>query len=181
MAFEDHQGMIDRLSIGSVVETQLLLPVRRVGGGVQVQHDLAAPAHLVAGMLHKPLQQQGVQAHPIAGRKSILPTAEGGLGSERVTQGSVTEELKGRVMAQTIGVVGVFITGHDLIEPLAKQAEQRVLHLPRAASVGQGSHYAGRQPSVVVELTERQQTRIAGDLPAAKIRPQTTSGARQAI
>jgi len=140
VALEDQQGMINRLAVGAVVEAELLLPVRGIRRGIQVEHDLAACAHLLGTELDEPLQQQAVPAHPVAAGEGVFPAAERGLGGQRLAHRAVRDELEGGVVTQTVGVVGVFVAGHDLIEPLPQQARQRVIHLLRAPRVGQGPH-----------------------------------------
>ena len=62
-----------------------------------------------------------VQAHQIADGRRVLPAAEGGLGAERVAQFLISDDLQQRIVTQTIGVVGIFVAGHDLINTLPQQ------------------------------------------------------------
>ena len=72
-------------------------------------------------------------------------------------------------MAQTVGVVGIFVAGHDLIDALPQQ-RQRVMAqavvLPRIAEPR--GQVAG-QMMALIEGAQRQQTGITGDLAAGKI------------
>jgi hypothetical protein len=56
--------------------------------------------------------------HQIAGRRSVLPAAERRLGTEGVAQRLIGDDLQHGIVAQTIGIVGIFISGHDLVDPL---------------------------------------------------------------
>ena len=71
-------------------------------------------------------QQSVVQAHQIAGGRRVLPAAERGLGAERVAQFLIGDDLQHGIVAQTVGVVGVFVAGDDLIDALPQQG-QRVM------------------------------------------------------
>ena len=81
----------------------------------------------------------------------------------------IGDDLQHRIVAQTIGIVGVFVAGDDLVDALAQQFERIVtdaLVLPRIAE--QRSQIAG-QMMALVEGAQRQQAGVAGDLPAGKI------------
>ena len=64
------------------------------------------------------LAQQVVGVHQIASGRGVLPATEGGLGAERVGQFLIGDDLQHGIVAQTIGIVGVFISGHDLVDAL---------------------------------------------------------------
>ena len=72
-------------------------------------------------------------------------------------------------MAQAIGVVGVFIAGHDLIDALSQQ-RQRVMAYPFVMSrVTEELDPGAGQTMAFVKGAQRQQTGVASDLPAGKI------------
>ena len=72
-------------------------------------------------------------------------------------------------MAQAIGVVGVFIACHDLIDALSQQ-RQRVMAYPFVISrVTEGLDPGAGQTMAFVESAQRQQTGVTGDLAAGKI------------
>jgi len=70
------------LAVGTVEKTQLLLAVRGVVGGVDVEQDFATLADLFATETDELLQQDIVEARQIASRSRVLPAAERGLGAE---------------------------------------------------------------------------------------------------
>src|SRR5256885_1250395 len=128
VAFEDQHGMIHVLAVGSVEEAELLLAVGRIVGGIEIEQDLAALQDLLAAEADELLAQPVVPAHQIASRRDILPTAEGGLGAERNPEFLIGDELQQGIVAQTIGVIGIFVSGHDLIDALPQQHRRIVLH-----------------------------------------------------
>ena len=72
-------------------------------------------------------------------------------------------------MAQTIGIVGVFVSGHDLVDALPQQRQRimaQAVVLPRIAELR--GPVAG-QMMALIEGAQGQQTSIAGDLAAGKI------------
>ena len=72
-------------------------------------------------------------------------------------------------MAQTIGVVGVFIAGHDLIDALSQQ-RQRVMAYPFVMSrVTEELDPGAGQTMAFVKGAQRQQTGVTGDLASGKI------------
>ena len=46
----------------------------------------------------------------IASRGNVLPTAEGGLGTERNPEFLIGDDLQQGIVAQTIGVIGIFVS-----------------------------------------------------------------------
>src|SRR5664279_1811831 len=76
---EDEQGMIDATIISAVVEAELLLAIGGIGGGVDIQHDLAGGGHAGAAQLRKAATQATIHGHPIAHGEAVFPAAEGGL------------------------------------------------------------------------------------------------------
>src|SRR5512146_1331147 len=126
VALEDQHGVIHVLVVGAVEKAELLLAVSGIVGGVDIQQDLPALAHLRATDAEEDFQQGVVQPHQIAGGRSILPAAQRGLRAERVAQLLIGDDLQQRIMAQAVGVVGVFVAGDDLVNALAQQ-QQRVM------------------------------------------------------
>ena len=118
VALEDQHRVIHVLTIGTIEEAELLAAMSGIVCGVDVQQDLTTFADLVATETNELLQQSVVQAYQIAARRCILPAAESRLGAECLSQFLIGDDLQQRIVAQTIRVVGVFISGHDLIDAL---------------------------------------------------------------
>lgn len=114
--------MIHVLTIGTVEEAELLAAMSGIVGGVDVQQDLASFADLLAAETNELPAQSVVQAYQIAARRCILPTAESGLGAEWVSQFLIGKDLQERIVAQAIGVIGVLIARHDLVEALPQKS-----------------------------------------------------------
>ena len=119
--------MIQVLAVGSVEEAELLLAVGGIVGGIEVEQDLAALTNLIAAETDELLTPSVIEAHQIAGGRRVLPAAEGGLGTERVSQFLIGDDLQHRIVTQAIGVVGVLISGDDLVEALPEQGQRVVL------------------------------------------------------
>ena len=83
VSFKDQHGMIHVLTVNAVEEAELLLAVSGIVGGIEIEQDLAALQDLVATAADEVLAPEVVQAHPIASRGNVFPTAEGRLGAER--------------------------------------------------------------------------------------------------
>ncbi|HTC79795.1 MAG TPA: hypothetical protein VK657_14365, partial [Terriglobales bacterium] len=126
--------MIHMLAVGSIEEAELLLAVSRIVGGIEIEQELAALANLVAAEADELLAQPVVGVHQIAGGRRVLPAAERGLGTERVAQFLIGDDLQHGIVAQTVGVVGVFVAGHDLID---------AIHWPCCGSAGGGVTVSG--------------------------------------
>ena len=169
VALEDQHGMIHVLAVGPVEEAELLLAVGGIVGGVEIEQDLATLADLLPAEADELLAEPVVPAHQIASRGSVLPTAEGGLGAERDTEFLIGDDLQQGIVAQTIGVIGVFISGDDLIDALPQQRGRVVLHAVRLTRVAEAFGPVPRQMMALIEGAQGQQTGVAGDLAAGKI------------
>ncbi len=169
MAFKDQHGVIHMLAVGAVEEAELLLAVRGIVGGIEIEQDLAALANRVATETDELLAQQVVGVHQVAGGRRVLPAAERGLGTERVAQFLIGDDLQQGIVAQTIGIVGVFVSGHDLVDALPQQSQRimaQAVGLPRIAELR--GPVVG-QMMALIEGAQGQQTGIAGDLAPGKI------------
>jgi len=72
-------------------------------------------------------------------------------------------------VAQTIGVIGIFVSDHDLIEALSQQHRRIVLHALFLTWVTEAFGPVPSQMMALIEGAQRQQTGVAGDLAARKI------------
>ena len=85
-----------------------------------------------------------------AGARRVLPAAEGGLGTQRVAEFLIGDDLQHGIVAQTVGIVGIFVAGDDLVDALSQQF-QRVMTdavvLPRIAE--QRGQIAGQMMALV--------------------------------
>ena len=107
--------------------------------------------------------------HQIAGGRRVLPAAERGLRTQRVAQFLIGDDLQQRIVAQTIGVVGVFIPGHDLIEALSQQGQRIMAQAVVLPRIAEWRGPVAGQMMALIEGAQRQQAGIAGDLAPGKI------------
>ena len=169
MPLEDQHGVIHVLVIGAIEEAKLLLAMGRIVDRVDIQQDLALPAHQLTTDTDENLQQGVVQPYPIAGRRRILPAAEGGLGAEPVAQLLIGDDLQQRVVAQAVGVVDIFVAGHDLIDALPQQKQRVVPDAILLTRITEPLSQVASQVMALIEGAQRQQTGVAGDLSPGKI------------
>src|SRR5882762_8708561 len=94
VTLKDQQGVIHVLVITTIEETELLLTVRWIVGGIDIQQDLSPFANLFSADLYKPIEQRILQLEEIARRGRVLPAAKSGLGSERFTERLIGKNLK---------------------------------------------------------------------------------------
>jgi hypothetical protein len=72
-------------------------------------------------------------------------------------------------MPQAVGVIRVFVAGHDLIDALLQQ-HQRVMAYPaRLSRIAEELDQVAGQMMAFVKSPQRQQTGITGDLASGKI------------
>lgn len=106
------------LAESAVEEDELLLAMGRIVDGVDVEQNLSTLADLVAADLDELPAQQIVGEHQIASGRHVSPATVRGLRTERVAKPVIGGDLQRRIVTQTIGVVGVFISGHYLVDAL---------------------------------------------------------------
>jgi hypothetical protein len=113
--------MVHVLVVGAVEETELLLAVRGIVGGIDIQQNLAALADLPATETNELLQERIVQMHQAARGRCVFPAAESRLRAERLSQFLIGDDLQGGIMAQAVGIVGVLVAGDDFLDALPQQ------------------------------------------------------------
>ena len=84
----------------------------RIVGGIDIEQNLTALAHLTAAETDELLDQSVVEVHQVAGARRVLPAAQGGLGAERVAEFLIGDD---RSMGswRRRSIVGVFVAGDD--------------------------------------------------------------------
>ena len=93
VALEDEHGVVHVLVVGAIEKTELLLAVRGIVGGIDIEQDRAALAHLVAAETDELLDQSVIEVHQVAGTRRVLPAAQGRLGAERVAEFLIGDDL----------------------------------------------------------------------------------------
>jgi hypothetical protein len=81
----------------------------------------------------------------------------------------IGDDLQHGIVTQTIGIVGIFVSGHDLIDALPQQRCRimaQAIVLPRIA---EASGQVAGQMMALIEGAQGQKTGIARDLAAGKI------------
>src|SRR5438128_1258018 len=78
-------------------------------------------------------------------------------------------DLQQGIVAQTIGIIGVFVSGDDLIDALPQQRWRIVLHALFLTWVAEAFGPVPSQMMALIEGAQRQQTGVAGYLAAGKI------------
>ncbi len=92
VALEDQHRVI-HVAVGAVVEAELLLAMRGIVSGIDIQEDLAAPVDLLTTETNALNQQCIVQAHQVTDGRRIFPAADSRLGAERLSQFLIGDDL----------------------------------------------------------------------------------------
>ena len=169
MALEDQHGVIHVLAVATVEEAELLLAVGGIVGGIDVEQNLATLADLVTAEADELLAQPVVVVHQIAGGRRVLPATEGGLGAERVAQFLIGDNLQHGIVAQTVGVVGIFVAGDNLINALPQQHQRIMMQAVVLPRIAEASGPVTSQMMALIKGSQRQQTGVAGNLATGKI------------
>src|SRR5258708_22466384 len=90
------------LVVSAVEEAELLLAVRGVIGGIEVEQNLTALAYLVAAEMDELLDQSVIEVHQVAGARRVLPAAKGGLRAQRVAEFLIGDDLQHGIVSQSV-------------------------------------------------------------------------------
>ena len=115
-SFEEKQRMIHVLIVGPIKETEHLLAVARIVGGIRVDNKFLGDGVLGIAMLQEPLKRGGPELVVGLLVGVILQTRERGLRGQRI--GFPNDGLENGIAAQGVGVVTVLIACGDLINSL---------------------------------------------------------------
>ena len=161
----DDQRKVLILSVVAVKQSQLLLAVGRIVGGVQVERDRGGEPAAVA--LLEPLNAGGdVEVDELLEhrrRGQVLEPRQRRLRRQRlVLRQPVGDELEGRIVAQRVVIVAVLVAGEDAEHALAEHRRQRLPAI--RLGIDQARRHALRELPTLIELPQRQQPRVAGHL-----------------
>ena len=81
----------------------------------------------------------------------------------------IGDDLHHGIVAQAVGIVGVFVSGDDLIDALSQQCQRIMAHAVILAQIAQACSPVAGQIMVLIEGAQRQQTGITGDPAPGKI------------
>ena len=161
-------GQVAVLVVVAVKERELLLAVRLVVGGVQVQDDPRRRRGAVPG--HEQLEKDVGQPVQLAATEAILPARQRGLRAQigvALRQAS-GDHFEDRVGAQPVGVVAVFVAGGDLVDALAEQVVHGMADLAGLARVvHQTGHLRGKAEGLI-DRGEQHEPAVGGDVTAIK-------------
>src|SRR5215470_11379018 len=166
---EDQHRMVPVLPVGAVEETELLLPVGGIIGGIEIEQDLAALSDLVATEANELLAPGVAQVHKIASTSGVFPTAERRLRTQSIAQFLIGDDLQQWIVTQTISVVGILIAGNNLIEALPQQSPGIMPHPLLLSVIPEESCPIVAQMMTLVEGPQWEQTGVAGDLATGEI------------
>jgi hypothetical protein len=129
--------------------------------GVHVEHHGAGRA---AGEVEELGEQHLVDRVTLLLSDRGFQTGEGGLAGEigAGVRGAADGELEGRIVAQGGGIVGILVTGGDLVDALTDQIEEGVLDaLASAGIVKAGGDLLGETEGAV-ELRQEEEATVGG-------------------
>lgn len=88
VTLEDEHGVVHMLVVGAVEDAELLLAMRGIVGGVDIQQGLAALANLLAAQANELIEQGVVSSAPSLGRKVHSPNGSVWAGSRALLPAS---------------------------------------------------------------------------------------------
>ncbi len=152
-------------AVVAVEESQLLLAVGWVDGGVQVEDDLL---RRLAMALEEQVEEDFGQAVQLARRDRVLEPRERGLGGQVVAGIRVAPagDFQHRVGGEGVGVVAVLVATGYLIDALAQEIEEGLADLGRLAAIPQARCETLGQTRAAVHLGQPEEAAVGADLPA---------------
>jgi hypothetical protein len=136
--------------------------------GVHVQHDGAGPT---AGRGEELGEEHVVDAIALRFADRGFEAGKGGLAGEvGAGAGSTTHgELESGIVAESGGVVGVFVAGGELVDALAEQVEEGVLDAGWTPGIVEAGFDLLGEAKAAVELGEEEETAVGGKGTAGEI------------
>ena len=160
----NEQVAIAMAAIVPAVERELLPAVRLIVGGVDVEGEAAraSAAPLVTG--DEMLEQDEASPLEPSANRSVLEPRKGGLARQGTIILFPADGLEENVLTQRGCVIAVLVPLGDAEHPLTHHLVEAVDDENRVAPILEGLGQRGRQPHLVVQLSQEQSTRVGGDL-----------------
>ena len=150
------------LVIIAVEEGQLLLPMRGIVEHVDVEGQMPRGSGERGDELVDEDILQSPQGTDVDG---VLEAGQGGLAGQFPAFGRTAgEEFEERIVAEHVVVVLVGIVGQDAVDPHADHLQKRMGADVRVAGIIEGGRELGGQAELLVQLPDRQQPGVAGQL-----------------
>jgi hypothetical protein len=146
-----------------VEEAELLLPVRRVVRGIEVDRNQSGLAAESPGMMtDDDLGQFGSQTKEVFARSGVFEARERGLRSKRVAVDRVTieDQLVNRVVSQMSGVVAVSVSTRHTIDTLPQKVMNGVFDHVGIALVEDASCQTLTQPQSGIDTFDQDRTAV---------------------
>ncbi len=167
MSLEDEQRVVHVGVVVPVEEAERLLAVGRILGGVDVQDDLLGMAPSVVDCA-KPLHSLILQEPNRLPVDVVLQARQRRLRGERQLHPLHHGSHRG-IVTKVGRVVGVLVSGNDLVDPLPKQTEYVVGDVAPVAIVAHELAQPLRESEPLVELAHQHQPRLARDLATLEV------------
>jgi len=166
-AVEDQQRMVHVLIIVAVKETQLLVPMGGVVGGVHIQYDPFRRAEMRPDVQ---IGQEVGEAAEIATGYPVLKPADGRLTGQigACLRQSSRHDLERRIAFERIGVIGVFITQRDGKDTLPHQADNIVERALPITTIMDTERGGSRDAVAFIDLPKQQTAAVRGHATAVK-------------
>ena len=150
-----------------VEERQLLMPVHRITGVVDVEEDSRgrSPVGTDKGLAHCVCDP--IEVGPGEG---VLQPRERRLAGQGFVPGkSAAGHLQDRIEAQPVGIVGVFVAAGDLIDPLRDQLPEGMARVAGVAAFRNDRGHPPDEAHPPFDLPKKKRAGVGGDLPAVEI------------
>src|SRR5271166_3344569 len=186
-ADETHHRQVTPGIVMAVEKRQLLRPMGRIVGRVQIEGDAADTTAQPLGMaLHHAGRQRLTQTIEFLGSDGVLKTRQRRLRSQIAARGRIAlqEHLVNRIGGQASRIVGVRIAARDREYPLRQKFLQGMIDLARLPLVSQTSGQTTDQSIAAVRGLQQQGSAIGTALPLVKLQRQrlgTNIGEQQTL
>lgn len=160
--------MIHVLVVPSVKERELLGPMRRVVRAVEIEDEIRRVFVRPIRVGAEPVDARAGEALNRRPLDRVFQARERRLRAER--RASVRrDDLKRRIVSEPVGIVDVFISCGDLIQPLPDEGVQLMRDVARVACVGDAGDHVRAEAELLIELADEQQARIGRERAAGEI------------
>jgi hypothetical protein len=162
VSFEDEEGMIHVGVVLPVEQSQLLVPVSGILGGVGVEKNLltSRPTNLLP-LTEEPLERQVGDVADVRPVHGVFQSGESRLGGQRIAGTfGMDQGLEGGIESQEVRIDRVFVASGNLVDPLAKQMADGVLDITRIPDVPNETIEGTGESQSVIEVPKQKKSRV---------------------
>ena len=173
-AQEAQQRQIAPSAVEAVEQGELLITVRGIVGGIEIDHHAADPAALEPSsvVFENDVRERLAETVHVLGTNGVLEARECGLRGESIALDGIApdQHLVDRVVGKQGSIVGIGIAAGDGEHALPEQIMKVMDDLPGLAIIAQGSRQTLRQTNPAIGSPEKDRPAVGAGMGLVELR-----------